>query len=200
MDLWIDTVKSVIEENDGIASAEKLQKAGVSRLMLYAGLTSGLLKRESHGNYSLAEREPDIYRVIQSRSDKVIFSHLTALYLQGVIEQDSDDIDVTVPQGDNVSKMKRDFENLRFHYCKKENWDLGLTQIATPGGYTVRAYDAERCICDLIRDKKNVESGGFYLAVREYFKRYCDAEKIIRYSEKMKVEDKVRTYMEILQE
>lgn len=40
---------------------------------------------------------------------------------------------------------------------KKELWDLGITEIQLPMGATVKAYDKERCICDLIRDKKNID-------------------------------------------
>ncbi|MGN8631011.1 type IV toxin-antitoxin system AbiEi family antitoxin domain-containing protein [Blautia sp. HCP3S3_G3] len=199
MDYTIEGLRTVIEQYDGIASLEQLQKAGFSRMMIYAGLKDGVLNKEAHGNYSIADQQPDEYRIIQCRSDKVVFSHATALFLHGLSDRVPHTLDITVPQGDNVSKIKRDYSNTRFHYCKKDLWQLGLTKIVTPQGFTVNAYDLERCICDLIRDKKNVDTQIYIQAIREYFMHHCKNRKIIKYSREMNIEDKVRTYMEVLQ-
>ena len=48
----------------------------------------------------------------------------------------------------------------------------------TPSGYPVKVYDEERCICDLIKDKKSVDLQFF--------------------SQALNVEAKVRMYMEVL--
>ena len=40
---------------------------------------------------------------------------------------------------------------------KKELWELGIASIKSQMGATVRVYDKERCICDLIRDKKDMD-------------------------------------------
>ncbi|MDO4460530.1 MAG: abortive infection protein [Clostridia bacterium] len=199
MDYSVDELRAVIETNNGIASLEQLKKAGFNRMMIYAGLTNGILNKEAHGNYSMADQQPDEYRVIQCRSDKVVFSHATALFLHGISDRVPHVLDITVPQGDNVSRIKRDYDNTRFHYCKKDLWQLGLTQIITPQGFKVNVYDLERCICDLIRDKKNVDNQIFVQAIREYFIHHCHSRKIIKYSRAMNIEDKVRTYMEVLQ-
>lgn len=199
MDYTIEGLRTVIEQYDGIASLEQLQKAGFSRMMIYAGLKDGVLNKEAHGNYSIADQQPDEYRIIQCRSDKVVFSHATALFLHGLSDRVPHTLDITVPQGDNVSKIKRDYSNTRFHYCKKDLWQLGLTKIVTPQGFIVNAYDLERCICDLIRDKKNVDTQIYIQAIREYFMHHCKNRKIIKYSREMNIEDKVRTYMEVLQ-
>ena len=115
MDCQVSEIRAVIEANDGIASLEQLQKAGISRMMVYAGLINGIISKESHGNYSMADNQPDEFRIIQSRSGCVVFSHATSLYLQGLMDTVPALLDITVPQGDNVSKIKRDHENTRFH-------------------------------------------------------------------------------------
>ena len=87
MDYTIEGLRTVIEQYDGIASLEQLQKAGFSRMMIYAGLKDGVLNKEAHGNYSIADQQPDEYRIIQCRSDKVVFSHATALFLHGLSDR-----------------------------------------------------------------------------------------------------------------
>lgn len=198
MDYYIDQLKLLIEQNGGIISAGEIQKAGIERVLLYDCLEKGIILKESHGNYVLADEQPDEFRVIQSRSDKLIFSHGTALFLHGVSDRVPHDLDITVPQGDNVSRIKKSYEHTKFHYCKKELWDLGIVTLKTPQGYEVKAYDLERCICDLIRDKKNIDVQVYAQALKEYFCGRCNPRKIIKYARKFNLEQKVRTYMEVL--
>ncbi len=84
MDYYVDQLKMLIEQNGGIVSAGDMQKAGIDRVCLYESLKKGILLKESHGNYVLADDQPDEFKIIQSRSDKLIFSHGTALYLHGI--------------------------------------------------------------------------------------------------------------------
>jgi hypothetical protein len=199
MDYSYDSLKVLIESNGGVVSAADLQRAGLDRIKLYALLASDFLRKESHGNYVLTENEPDEYRVIQNRSKKLIYSHGTALFLQGMSDRVPHTLDITVPQGDNVSRIKKTYQNTRFHYCKKELWDLGITNVNTPMGYSVRVYDPERCICDMIRDKDNVDKQVYIQAIQDYFKRKCNPRKIIKYAKEFNLESKVRNYMEVLQ-
>jgi predicted transcriptional regulator of viral defense system len=198
MDNSFESLKMIIESNDGIASAKQLADKGVSRLVLYQYLISGLIAKESHGNYVIADNQPDEYRTIQNRSSKMIYSHGTALFLHGLSDRVPHELDITVPQGDNVSRIKRDYENTRFHYCKKELWDLGIVDAVTPQGYEVKIYDLERCICDLIRDKKTVDTQIYTQAMKEYFSTKCNPRKIVKYARQFNIESKVRTYMEVL--
>ena len=198
MDYYVEQLKMLIEQNGGIVSAGDMQKAGIDRLCLYESLKKGILLKEFHGNYVLADDQPDEFRAIQSRSDKLIFSHGTALYLHGVSDKVPHDLDITVPQGDNVSRIKKCYENTKFHYCKKELWNLGITTLKTPQGYEVKACDLERCICDLIRNKKNIDTQIYTQAMKEYFGNMCNPRKIIKYARCFKMEQKIRTYMEVL--
>ena len=175
-----------------------MAERGETILALYQALINGEIAKESHGNYMIMDKQPDEYYMIQNRSPKMIFSHGTALFLHGLSDRVPHELDITVPQGDNVSRIKRDYENTRFHYCQKEIWDMGITDAVTPQGYKVQIYDIERCICDLIRDKKTVDIQIYKQAMREYFGSKCNPRKIVKYARKFNVEDKVRTYMEVL--
>ena len=199
MDYIYDELKILIESNGGIVSAGELLNAGLNRAKLYELLAKGILIKESHGNYLLAEDEPDEYLIIQKRSDKLIFSHGTALFLHGMSDRVPHVLDITVPQGDNVSRIKKTYQHTRFHYCEKELWDLGIMSVTTPMGYSVRAYDPERCICDMIKDKEHVDKQIFIQAMQEYFKSKCNPRKVLKYAKEFNIEAKVRNYMEVLQ-
>ncbi len=199
MDYTFDDLRILIEQEGGVVSSKDLVSAGIERVKIYDLLAKGILQKESHGNYVLADDEPDEYRIIQNRSEKLIFSHGTALFLHGMSDRVPHVIDITVPQGDNVSRIKNAYPKTRFHYCKKDLWDVGIVSVRTPQGYTVRAYDPERCICDVIRDKDKMDKQIYVQAIQEYFRNKCNPRKIIKYAKTFNVETMVRNYMEILQ-
>jgi predicted transcriptional regulator of viral defense system len=198
MDYYIEQLNVLIEQKGGIVSACDLQKVGIDRILLYSYINKGIIKKESHGNYVLANEQPDEFRTIQNHSDKFVFSHGTALFLYGMSDRIPHLLDITVPQGDNVSRIKKYYEQTRFHYCKKEIWNLGLSTIKTPQGYEVQIYDMERCICDLVRDKKNIDVQVYTQALKEYFGGKYNPRKIVKYARLLNVETSVRTYMEVL--
>ena len=198
MDFIYDDLKILIEKQGGVVSSAELLDIGIDRVKLYELIANGILRKESHGNYVMPSDEPDEYRIIQNRSDKLIFSYGTALFLHGMSDRVPNILDITVPQGDNVSRIKQSYKQTRFHYCKRELWTLGIMDVSTPQGYIVKAYDPERCICDLIKEKNNVDKQLFIVSIHEYFKKHCNPRKIIKYAKIFNIESNVRDYMEIL--
>lgn len=197
-DTSFQIIKEIANNSDGIITTKQVEDAGLSRTILKPFVEEGLLLKESQGIYSLSEASVDEYKLIQIRSDNAVFSYGTALYLLGMSDRVPHNIDVTVPQGYNVSRIKKDYSSMRFHYVKKELWELGIIEIKSPMGANVKVYDKERCICDLIRDKKNMDMQLYTQAVKEYFKSGSNTRKILKYGKQFGVEDKLRTYMEVL--
>lgn len=198
MDYSIEKLRLIIESNNGIATSKQLLDAGFSRLMLYNSMTQGLISKESHGNYYWTGKKPDDYVAIQNRSEKVVFSHLSALFLQNICVEKPTVIDFTVAQGVNVARIKRDYENARIHYCRKELKDLGKIQLLTAEGFKLSVYDIERSICDLIRDKKQMDEDLFVSSIKEFFGGSLDKEKLLRYAELLHVKEAVHMYMQVL--
>ena len=66
-------------------------------------------------------------------------------------------------------------------------------------GNIVRAYDKERCICELIRDRKKYEVQNFQTAVKEYMAgKGKNLSRLVEYAEKLKIRDEVMKYVEVL--
>ena len=57
----------------------------------------------------------------------------------------------------------------------------------------------ERGICDLIRDKKSIDAQVYTQAIKEYFNRTCNPRKLIKYARQFNLEQRVRTYREVLE-
>ena len=195
--IW-EKIREIADLNNGYIRTSDVEAAGISRPMLKKYVDTGKLELVRKGLYTLMNDFVDEFTLIQVQSTKAIFSYGTALYLWGLSDRIPHTFDISIPQGTNISRLKKDTKNLRFHYVQKELYNLGITKTQTPLGSTVLLYDKERCICDLIKDKNKVDIQIYIQAIKDYFKNNADIGKLLKYSKILKVEEKVRTYIEIL--
>ena len=198
MDRILSEIERIAKENNGFVKTCEVELAGISRPMLRKYIDSGNLEQVRKGLYVLADEIADEFALIQAQSSKAIFSYGTALYLWGLSDRTPHIFDITVPRGTNISRLKRDNQNIRCHYVQLDVYELGIAEIQSPQGGMVRLYDKERCICDLIRDKEKMDIQIYTQAIKDYFKTKVDHRKLLKYSKIFGVEEKVRTYMEVL--
>lgn len=196
-DIW-KTIQTIAESNDGSFTTRQLEGAGISRVYLKSYVDKALLVRTGHGHYSLSDVLTDEFTLLQKRSHVLLFSYGTALYLWGMTDRIPHHIDVTVPSGTNVSRIRKDHPDLRVHYVKKDLYDIGITETETPMGSKVRLYEKERCICDLIRARKEMDMQLYSGAIKEYFSDHPDMRKLLKYGKQFGIEDRIRTYSEVL--
>lgn len=198
MDQVWERIKEVAEENNGFIKTAQVEALGISRPMIKKYVDMGNLEPVCKGLYVLAGEIADEYALLQVRSRNAVFSYGTALFLWGLSDRVPHVYDMTIPRGTNVSLLKRDNSNLRFHYVQQDVYELGITEVTSPQGAIVKAYDKERCICDLIRDKNQVDMQLYSQAIKDYFKSKHDNRKLLKYGKFFGIEDKIRTYMEVL--
>ena len=198
MDQIWSRIVEVAEENNGFIKTSAVEAAGISRPMLRKYTEAGKLERIRKGLYVLADDLADEFALIQMQSSKAVFSYDTALYLWGLSDRTPNIFDITMPRGTNITRLKRDTKNLQCHYVQPEVYELGITEIQSPQGATVKLYDKERCICDLIRHKDQVDIQIYSQAIKDYFKSKPDSRKLIKYGKVFGIVEKIRTYMEVL--
>lgn len=106
---------------------------------------------------------------------------------------------MTVPVGDNVSRVKSIRDDIIFKYSKKDYYDIGKTSITNPFGRKIFTYDKERTILDLIKDKNRVDTGVFSEVMKLYFRdNDIDLLKMSKYAIYMNMEDQLKPYTEVL--
>ena len=193
-----EKIKELASATSGIITTKQIEEAGIYRGMTGHFVEEGLLVKEAKGIYSLADEFPDEYLLLQIRSQKMIFSYGTALYLWEMSDRVPHVLDVSVPQGFNGSRILKDNNKLKIHYVQKEKWNIGIAETKTSLGNKVKLYDKERCICDFIMSKKEIDKQLYIQAVKDYFNGYHDTRKILKYAKEFHIEDKVRDYMEVL--
>ena len=198
MDQIWERIQAIAEKNNGFIKTAQVEQLGISRPMLRKYTEAGKLEQVRKGLYILASDMADEYALLQARSKFAVFSYGTALFLWGLSDRTPHTYDITVPRGTNVSLLKRDNSNLRCHYVQSDTYEIGISETVSPQGATVRLYDKERCICDLIRDKNQVDMQLYSQAIKDYFKTKPNNRKLLKYGKLFGIEEKIRTYMEVL--
>lgn len=197
MERW-SIIESAAREMGGFIHTAQIEALGISRPMIRKYVEAGYLEVVRKGLYALTDDIQDEYALLQAQSTKAIFSYGTALFLWGMSDRTPHIYDITVPWGTNISRLKKNIPNLRCHYAQATIYELGIAETASPQGALVRLYDKERCICDLIRDKNQVDLQLYTGALKEYFKAKPNPRKLLKYGKQFGIEEKIRTYMEVL--
>ena len=192
-----DILQTYLEENNGFYQIADAKSLGISK-----GTATGFVKeaglfKVAHGVYCSEDAWPDTLFLLQLRNKKIIFSHETALYLHGLSDREYTQPVVTVKRGYNASHLKSN--NIKVYTVIPEWFEIGLQTLQTPFGNTVRAYDMERCICDILRVKEHMDIQEYQTALTEYFRvRNKNLHRLMQYASIFRIEKKMRLYTEVL--
>lgn len=190
------TLNSILEANAGIITSAEAQEAGATRPAFSDYVRRHGLERTSRGVYIDPDVFPDEMALLQKRFPKAVFSHDSALYLHDLTDREPMPISVTVDSNYNAGPLRD--RGVRVHYAKPEWYELGLTEVKTPGGLNVRAYDKERTICDLIRKRAAFDPAVFGQAIRDYSRsKDKDLARLSSYARTMNMESRVYEVMEV---
>ena len=190
----MDNYKKIIEKNNGILYANKLDEYNIDRHALYSLVEEGILNRIAHGIYASPEKDINEFWLMGEKFKKGIYSHNTALYFYGMTDRTPFRLDMTFPSNNRVNN-----ELLNVHYIKKEFYDLGQTEFELENDLIIKVYNLERTICDIIRDRNKIDLQIFNTAINDYMKRK-DKNLILlsEYAKKFKIDKILAQYMEVL--
>lgn len=192
-----EKILNFIKENKGIISTAEIVKLGIDKKYLSIMTQKGLIERSSRGVYVLPDVIEDEFYSINVRCRKGIFSHDTALFLHDLSDRSPLTFSMTLPKGYNPSSLKD--LSLEFFYVNLELHDLGKITVLSPHGKEITTYDMERTICDVVRCKNRMDIQIFTDALKRYPRRKDkNLSTLMRYAQKLKIEQKMREYMEVL--
>lgn len=196
MDYMTELV-AIAKARGGIIETKIAAQHGISKAMLYKLCKQEKIHRIVKGQYILPDDIQDELLSISKRSDKVIFSHETALYLHGISDRTPFEHTITAPSDCIPSAAVK--AECKVYYIKPELFDMGRTTLRTPAGNEVPAYDLERTICDIIRSRNKLGTETFLAALKMYAANpKKDLNKLNAYAKKMRVSNILRQYLEVL--
>lgn len=190
-------ILEILEKNGGYITAKEVKQKNINNYYLSALVNEKKLIRISRGYYTTPNGFVDNFYILMTKCKKAIFSDATALYFYDLSDRNPLIYDITVPYG--YGNCYKNVKNVTLHFVKMENLNLGATEIESPFGMKIRVYDIERTICDIIKNKNKMDIEIFTKALQRYSRsKNKDLNKLMRYAKKLKVDKKVREYMEVL--
>ncbi len=186
-----------LKENRNQITTAQIQKLGFSRTMLFKYVENGLLVRIGRGVYTLPDSVVDDMYLLQQRSDKIIFSHDTALFLNHLSDRTPFIHSITIPSNASVSRELK--EECICYYIKPELHLLGVEEKATTFGNSVRCYNPERTLCDFLRSRNRCDEEMVLNAIKNYMAyKKKDLNRLAGYADAFRVSKILRKYMEVL--
>src|SRR6056297_979519 len=189
-------LNNLIEENEGLILTKELEEKNIPRQYLSIFLEEDKLERIKRGVYTTPETFNDEMYVIQQKNSKLIYSHETALYLHELSDRDPLEYTVTVPYGYHNPYLKE--KNIKVHTVKKELYSLGVMEKETIYGRKIKVYNKERTICDILKDRNNMDISMVNGAIKKYLmEKDKDLHLLLDYGDKLKINSVLRKYLEM---
>ncbi len=192
-----ELLDKLVEKGNGYLQTFQVLEKGISKPTLADYVNKRNMERVAQGVYLAEDTWKDELYILHLSNSRIIFSHETALFLHGLMEREPKDISVTVRAGYNASHLRK--KGIRVYQVKPEIEELGITDIQTNFGNTVRTYDMERTLCDVIRYKEAMDVQVFQYAMKEYMgSTNKNLNHLMTYAKKLHIESAVRTYTEVM--
>lgn len=192
-----DQMDEMLKKNNGVIRTADILAAGVSKTYFAEYISHKKLERIAHGIYISRDVWHDSMFFLQLRYEQSIFSHDTALYLHDLTDREPIQLTITVKTGYNTSHFRK--LNVKAYTIQKDLHQLGMITLKTPYGNPVRAYNAERTICDIVRSRKKIEIQTLQNALSSFVVRKDkDLHLLMQYAKTFRVEKLMKQYLEVL--
>lgn len=126
----------IAKEHGGIIDTKTAAEHGISKAMLYKLCKKDKIHRIVKGQYILPDEMQDELLSIRKRSDQIIFSHETALFLHGISDRTPFEHTITAPSDAAPSASIKAV--CKVYYIKPELFELGRSTLPTPAGHGSR--------------------------------------------------------------
>lgn len=186
-------LKKFLKDNHGYIATKDFEQIGISKTLIPEFLNKKILRKVAYGLYIDNNLIEDEFYILQKRFSNIIFSYNTACYLLNLSDRAPYKIDVTTINHNNIR------EDLDIHYVSKDKFDIGIVEIKSPYGNPIKTYNAERCICDILKSKNNIDIELYNKIIKNYFKqKNRNLERLEEYSKIFNIYEKFENIMEVL--
>ena len=193
-----ERIEAIVKNNNGYVTRKDIDKNDIPSVYLTRYVKKHNLKQIIRGFYAKPDWMVDPYLVFQYTYPQFIFSFNSAIYLHGLGDILPNYLEVTKPINYHPYTKRRD--DVVVHTdTVSVSYNLGIIEITTSLGNIVRVYDKEKTICDIIKNKEKMEFEVYVKALNRYAKsKDKNINQLIEYARVMKIENKVRSQMEVL--
>lgn len=182
-----------LKNNNGYITTSELLELNIHKPQIQFYIDKGIIEKVSHGLYMDAKIFKDEYYILQKNYPSAIFSYNTALHILNLTNKTPSEIDITVQRN---KKVRGDYN---IHYVSENYYKIGIIEAKSPFGNPVKVYNAERCICDMLRSEKEFDLELQNRVLDYYFSsKDKNIELLLEYSKIFNIYEKVNTIVEVM--
>ena len=190
-----EVIEKLAKNNNGYITAQMITELKIHRGYLKEMMDNGKLEKVTRGVYIIKELTPDKFYALSLRCPRIIFCELTALFLLGLIKECPKKYDIAVNANYHDEALVKNYHLVK---CYPNILEIGVRSVITPFGKEVKCYDAERCICDLIRFRKRFDLKIIKEVLNKYIKSEDkNIEKLYEYASKLRVSKELKRITEL---
>lgn len=190
----IEILKKFIEKNNGILLSSDVKKLNIHKQYIKLLCDENYIERLEKGVYVKKGKTVNDFFLLGQRYKTGIYSHNTALYFYHLTDRTPLKYDLTFQNNIRIKD-----EIIVPHYTKSEYFEIGQTELKLQDGTTIKIYDLERTIIDILRDRNKIDLQVFNNAMKEYMKRKDkNLVNLSKYAKIFKQENVLKKYMEVL--
>ena len=193
-----ERIEMIRETNRGFLTRRDIDKHNIPSIYLTRYVKKHNLKQVTRGFYASDDWIVDPYLVFQYTYPQFIYSFSSAIYLHNLGDILPNYLEVTKPL--NYHPFSKNRDDVVIHTDTVDSsYNLGVVGVVTSFANTVRAYDKEKTICDIIKNKGKIEFEVYVKALNNYARlKDKNINKLMEYAKIMKIENKVRSQMEVI--
>lgn len=188
-----EKLKEFLKNNHGYITTNDLLKLGIKKSSIHNFIDNKIIEKVSHGLYMDSINIADEYYILQKKYPLVVFSYNTALYILNLTNRTPDIIDITVPR----KKAVRCAYNI--HWVSDNYYNIGIIDAVSPLGNPIKIYNAERCICDMLRSNDEFDLELKNRVLNYYWNsKNKNIDLLLEYAKIFNIYDKVNTIVEVM--
>lgn len=190
-------ILNLMNNNGGYVTTKMLTENNINRFFLTKMEKDKKIEKVTRGLYMKPNCFTCEYYKVQCITKFCVFGLETALYLHELSDRIPILLNVSVPRNYNgiLSKMN----NVQLNYVSSDIHQTGVVTINSPFNMPIKVYDIEKTICDIIKYRAKIDTEIFTVALKRYVNsKNKKLNNLIEYAKKMKIENEVTEYLEIL--
>lgn len=191
----IDKLKIEFEKQGGILKTSKLSDLGLSSRQIKKLLDEEIIIKIKHGYYEFSGFVPREEIIIARLFPNAVIFLESALMYYEYTDRIPSAWQIAVNKNSEKSQYKMDNFFVEPYYLEPKFIEVGIDRIILEG-VTIKIYDRDRTICDVLRYEKKIEKEVFSNAIQRYIKdQKKNIRKLFEYAEVFNIKNKVRTYV-----
>lgn len=187
-----ETIKEIFRVGDNVATTHQMLGAGIHTSYIAELVRSNVISRIKRGVYEWTEceRKSDVEVISRLLPDAILCME-TMLHYYGYTDRTPDLWHIAVDKRLNRKRLKIAYPPLKAHFVDPVCLEIGLTE-SLVDGTSMRVYDRERTICDVIRHASKMESEVVTRALQAYVRdRARNVSHLMAYAMRFRIQRKV---------